>query len=118
MQVVLYAFVAAAYGLLLVVAALLVRAYRRTHNSGFIWLGVAVLVWPLASRLLWAGLGLFVVDAGGIGPFQSRVAMQPLFTLSQQVCGLVLLVVAVLSLGRNHANCWPAEESDMGRGAR
>jgi hypothetical protein len=61
---------------------------------------VAVLIWPLAARLLWAGLGVFVVDAGGVGPFQSRVALRPLFTVSQQVCGLVFLLVAVFQLGK------------------
>ena len=61
---------------------------------------VVLLVWPLVARLLWAGLGVFVLDAGGVGPFQSRVAIQPLFTISQQVCSLVLLLVAVRQLGR------------------
>jgi hypothetical protein len=100
MRVLLYSLIASGYTLTLILVVLLVRTYRRTHDSGFIWLGVAVLVWPLAARLLWAGLGFLVVDAGGVGPLQSRVAIQPLFTISQQVCGLVLLLVAVLQLGK------------------
>jgi hypothetical protein len=100
MRLLLYGLIASGYTLTLILAVLLVRTYRRTHDIGFIWLGVAVLVWPLAARLLWAGLGYFVVDAGGVGPFQSRAVMQPLFTMSQQVCGLVLLLVAVLRLGK------------------
>jgi hypothetical protein len=100
MRILLYTLIASGYTLTVVLVVLLVRTYRRSHDIGFIWLGGAVLAWPLAARLLWAGLGYFVVDAGGAGPFQSRVALQPLFTVSQQVCSLVLLLVAVLQLGK------------------
>ena len=39
----------------LAIALLLLRRYLRTRDIGFIWLGVAVVVWPLVSRLLDAG---------------------------------------------------------------
>ena len=39
----------------LALAVVLVRKYLRFREVGFIWLGVAVGVWPLASRLLEQG---------------------------------------------------------------
>ena len=41
MRVLLYPLIAAGYVLLVIVAVLLVRTYRRTHDSGFLWLGAA-----------------------------------------------------------------------------
>src|SRR5262245_34389866 len=66
MVVLLNALIAAGYALFVAVAILLVRTYRRTHAIGFIWLGVAVLVWPLAARPL-----RFLVDRVGPGPFDT-----------------------------------------------
>ena len=31
------------------IVTVLVRKYLRTHDVGFVWLGVAVVVWPLLS---------------------------------------------------------------------
>jgi hypothetical protein len=36
--------------LYLAIAVILVRRYLRTRDIGFIWLGAAVLVWPIISR--------------------------------------------------------------------
>lgn len=36
----------------LAIAVLLVRKYMHTREVGFIWLGVAAVIWPVASRLL------------------------------------------------------------------
>src|ERR1700684_1027668 len=36
----------------LAIAVVLIRKYLRTHDAGLIWLGIAVVVWPLLSRLL------------------------------------------------------------------
>ena len=38
--------------MLLVVAVILTRKFVRTRDIGLIWLGVAVVVWPLVMRLL------------------------------------------------------------------
>jgi hypothetical protein len=93
--VLLNAVIAAAYALFVVVAILIVRTYRRTHAVGFIWLGVAVLVWPLAARPL-----RFLMDRMGPGPFDTSGQFAAFLDVSQQVCGLALLLVAVLLLGR------------------
>ena len=33
----------------LAIAVILVQKYRRTKDVGFIWLGLAVVIWPLVS---------------------------------------------------------------------
>ena len=98
MQVLLYALIAAGYVLYLVIAILLVRTYRRTNDVGFIWLGTAVLVWPVVARLLESALRFNV----------GRVA--PLAHLSQQVFSLALLLIAVLYLSKtkNQVDTRPA----------
>jgi hypothetical protein len=44
----------------LVIAVVLVRKYVRTRDVGLIWLGVAVVVWPLVTPLLAAGERVFI----------------------------------------------------------
>jgi hypothetical protein len=34
------------------VAAVLIRKYLQTRDIGFIWLGMAVVIWPFLSRIL------------------------------------------------------------------
>src|SRR5205823_855945 len=95
MLTVLYFVIALGYALYLTVAVLLVRAYRRTHENGFIWLGAAVLIWPLVGR----ALGV-VVEHGGLGPFPIIGPTVALVRASQQLFSLVLLLMAVLHLGK------------------
>ena len=95
MQLLLYTLIAVGYVLFLAVAILLVQTYRRTHAVGFIWLGVAVLVWPLVSRFL-----AVAVDHGGFGPFPITGPFVAMVQLSQQICSLGLLLVAVRHLGK------------------
>ena len=96
MQLLLYTLIATGYVMYLAVAILLVQTYRRTRDVGFIWLGVAVLVWPLVAR----GLGV-VIERGGIGPFPITGPLVALVRLGQQISSLVLLMVAVLRLGKS-----------------
>jgi hypothetical protein len=57
----------------LAVAIILVPGYLRTRDVGFIWLGVAVVIWPLVSRMLEAGehvlVGRVRSAAGEMFPF-------------------------------------------------
>src|SRR5215510_1898862 len=99
MVVLLNALIAAGYALFVAVAILLVRTYRRTHAIGFIWLGVAVLVWPLAARPL-----RFLVDRVGPGPFDTIGQFAAFLNISQQIFGLTLLLVAVLYLGKTQTS--------------
>ena len=45
----------AAVALYLALAIVLARKYLRTRDIGFLWLGAAVVIWPLVSRLLARG---------------------------------------------------------------
>jgi hypothetical protein len=95
MQVLLYALIAVGYILFLTVAVLLIKTYLRTRDVGFIWLGVAVLVWPLVVRFLGVA-----VERGGVGPFPITGQVVALVQLSQQICSLGLLLVAIRHLGK------------------
>ena len=80
------------------IVILLARKYLRTRDAGFLWLGTAVVIWPVVSRLLdWSKH--FVVESGWlklghIGSFVSFTSMV------QQLTGTVLLFLAVLFLTR------------------
>lgn len=44
------------FALYMALAFFLLRKYKSTGDAGFIWLGVAVILWPFLSSLLgWAG---------------------------------------------------------------
>jgi hypothetical protein len=51
---------ASALVLHIAIAAILVRQYVRTRDVGFVWLGVAVVIWPGVSRLLGGGERVFI----------------------------------------------------------
>lgn len=86
------------------IAFVLIQKYRRTHNAGFVWLGIAVIVWPLASNVIGQGehaaIDRFIRQqpvahgAANLGSLVFGVAV------GQQLVGLVLLLVAVLYLCR------------------
>lgn len=102
-------------GILLVELALIVALiwkYRQTRDAGFIWLGVAVAIWPVLSYLLDRGEALMI---GGTFSQQS-VGFYPLtaiergqlpigrflltFHLLQKLIGATLSLVAVLHFYR------------------
>lgn len=90
----------------------LARKYIRTRDIGFVWLGVAVLVWPLTSFLLrqWESVALSGYSHGKAllyYPFSLVERGQMSFgdlilRLNQldQFVGACLLLVAVLYLSR------------------
>jgi hypothetical protein len=43
--------------LYLVLAAVLISKYRRTQDTGFLWFGIAVILWPLAFHFMDKGAG-------------------------------------------------------------
>ncbi len=80
------------------IVVLLARKYIRTRDAGFLWLGAAVVIWPVVSRLLdWSKH--FVVESGWLklGHIGSFVAFT---SMMQQLMGTVLLFLAVLFLTR------------------
>jgi hypothetical protein len=103
---------ASALVLHIAIGAILVRQYLRTRDVGFIWLGVAVVLWPGISRLLEAGEKVFIDrlirhESVDFYPF-SLVASGQMTTgnlvmslaVFQQFIGVCLLLVAVLYLSR------------------
>ncbi len=94
------------------IVALLARQYLRTRDIGLIWLAVAVVFWPFISRMLQTGekvlidrlvhhhpVDLFpfsLVEKGQI----TLGSLVLLLTYTQQLIGVVLLLVAVLYLSK------------------
>jgi hypothetical protein len=112
-----YILAALAFGLHIVIAFILVRKYLRTRDIGFVWLGVAVVVWPLLSKLLDGGERILVdrvlKHQPVVYPFtlveHGNIKIGRLLTTlgaGQQFIGIVLLTIAVLYLYR--ANVRPA----------
>ena len=109
--------VIAAFALFLhfAIAVILVRKYMRTHDLGFIWLGVAVVVWPLVTRLLTRLQGVYISrlinhQLVGFFPFSlvesGKTSLGSLIAsvqLGEQLVGVCLLLIAVAYLykGRN-----------------
>jgi len=97
------------------IAGILLRQYLRTRDIGFVWLGVAVVVWPGVSRLLEAGEKVFIdrlINHQSVEfyPFtlvaSGQVTVGSLITslaVFQQTVGIFLLLVAVLYLSRAKA---------------
>ena len=96
----------------LAIAVILVRKFIQTREIGFIWLGAAVVIWPLLSRLLdagervlidrtlnhqWVAFYPFTLVERGQMTLGSLVASLALF---QQVIGVGLLLIAVLYLSK------------------
>jgi hypothetical protein len=77
----------------------LVRKYLRTRDVGFVWLGMAVVVWPLLSSLLGYGQRLFVQRVG-TGPFYTIGELVVIVTYARQIIGLALLFTAVFYLSK------------------
>ncbi len=103
----------AALVLTLAIAIILVRQYLRTRNIGFVWLGVAVVIWPVVSRLLalgeqslidrirfrhqFVGFYPFTLVESGQMTFGSLIVS---LDLIQEVIGICLMLVAVLYLSK------------------
>jgi hypothetical protein len=103
---------ASALALHIAIAAILVRQYLRTRDVGFVWLGVAVVLWPGISRLLEGGERVFIDrlmrhQPVGFYPFSlvasGQMTMGNLvmaLAVLRQLIGVCLLLVAVLYLSR------------------
>jgi hypothetical protein len=95
------------------VAAVLVRNYLRSREIGFIWLGGAVLIWPLVLRVLERIERVYIGrllrgEPVSFFPFSlvahRRMSLGSLTTvldLLQRIIGGGLLLVAVLYLARS-----------------
>ncbi|MGC2162798.1 MAG: hypothetical protein WA634_12865 [Silvibacterium sp.] len=98
--------------LYLLLAAMLLRKYKSTGDKGFLWLGLAVVLWPLASNLMAVGAqGLLDRSLHGhlVGVFPFSLVQRKLLSvdslvecaeLVRRMVGLVLLMIAVVTLSR------------------
>jgi len=102
---------ASAVVLHIAIAAILVRQYLRTRDVGLFWLGAAVVIWPIVSRLLNTGERIAIDRAikrqSVIFPFtritngqMTTGTLVTSFAVSQELIGVCLLLVAVLYLSR------------------
>lgn len=101
-----------AFALYIALALVLLAKYMRTHDPGFIWLGVAVILWPLCAYWMnrsEATLLNRVMHGQPVEfyPFNliasRRMSVPQFIRLSgsfQQLIGSALLLVAVLLLSR------------------
>lgn len=93
-------------------AVVLIRKYLLTRDVGFVWLGVAVVVWPLVSRLIGHGESVLIrrLDSGQTVGFYPLTLVESgqmslgnlLVSLSllHRLISVGLLLVAVLYLGK------------------
>lgn len=94
----------------IVLALLLARKYLLTRGVAYLWLGVAVILWPIITRVLDYGEGILIRRLGsgqliGFYPFslveRGQMTIGSLLlslNLLQQFIGVGLLLVAVLYL--------------------
>jgi hypothetical protein len=92
--------------LYLALAAILLRKYKSTGDKGFLWLGTAVVVWPLAANLLSAGAQDLLQRSlhgqlSGVFPFSlvqrkvmSAESLVECVVLVRRMVGLLLLMIA------------------------
>jgi hypothetical protein len=106
--------------LYLVLLATLLRKYKSTGEAGFVWLGLAVIVWPILSNLLgWGGHALIehIVSNHLFKPKASQGAgLNPTDSLSilldfvRQFVGIILLLISVHFLAVKRTEAEPASK--------
>ncbi|MGP0074451.1 MAG: hypothetical protein ACLPWF_21255 [Bryobacteraceae bacterium] len=93
----------------LALAIALMRKYIRTRDAGFIWLGAAILVWPLASNYAFQQLIGWLAGRQPIGFYPFSLVEQGQLTVGElvsmigsveQIIGVALFLVAVLYLSK------------------
>jgi hypothetical protein len=98
------------------IAVILVRTYLQTRDAAFIWLGGAVVIWPLVTNALNAGERVLVDrtlrhEGRQFFPFtlvergdMTMGSLISLLAILQQLVGVCLLLVAVFYLSRTAGN--------------
>jgi len=90
--------------LTLAIIASLILKYRRTRDVGFLWLGVAIVLWPMADGpVRW----FLQRHAFGFGNYTVGTVHQ-ILVLCQWVIGLVLQLVAILYLYKKKSALSPS----------
>lgn len=100
----------------LAVAAVLIWKYRQTRDIGFIWLGLAIVIWPLLSRILFRLIidGALNKQLRGNYPFSLMArgevtvgGFASILGSVEQFVGAVLMLIAVFYLARTRRGSNP-----------
>ena len=82
------------------IVVVLIRKYFNTRDSGFLWLGAAIVLWPLVEQML--NRSSPFIDHVFHG--YSRGSALMLMTMSLKLIALILQLVAIVCLCRNKNN--------------
>ena len=95
-----------AVALQVAITAVLIHKYLVTRDTGFLWLGFAVVVWPLVSRFATPALIDQLLSKQFIGPGGQMTlgSFVYLLGLLEQLIGVGLLMVAVLYLCKTRSD--------------
>lgn len=99
----------------MVLVVALLRKYKSTGDVGFLWLGVAVVLWPFASNLLgWGGHVVMVHLARGHHAAKragngvpGSVLIPELFMMIERIIAIGLLLVSVHYLAKGRESAEP-----------
>lgn len=94
---IVYPLIAACVLLSLTFIVVLIRKYLRTRDIGFVWLGVALVVWPMAQGAI---RGAINANASRFLSRHTLGTRYQLFSMSLWAVGAALQLVAVLYLHR------------------
>ncbi|MGB0122912.1 MAG: hypothetical protein WA419_21655 [Silvibacterium sp.] len=94
--------------LYLALAAALMRKYQRTRDVGFVWLGVAAVLWPFLANVARWGMALFMQHSSH-GQLIAVAGGNPvgLFDLLERGVELLLLLLAVFCLSKKQSDLPP-----------
>ena len=101
----------------LALAIALTRKYIRTRDAGFIWLGAAILLWPLVSNYAFRGFIGRLANRQPIGfyPFSlvehGQLTVGELVSMigsAEQIIGVVLFLVAIFYLSKTRPSAQSA----------
>lgn len=109
----------------LALAVAVIVKYMRTRDVGFIWLGIAVVIWPIVSRLLDRGVRM-AIDGTikghpiGVFPFTSvdrgEISIGNLLmiiSLAESVIPTALLLIAVFCLCKARLASDPVQNKQL-----
>jgi ABC-type polysaccharide/polyol phosphate export permease len=88
--------------LYLALAAILLRKYKSTGDTGFLWLGAAVVLWPILSNVLNQAADFLIRHSAHGHPSAANPSSSfvTVLTFLEQAIGIGLVMVAVYVLAK------------------
>ncbi len=112
----------AVFALYMYLAWMLLQKYKNTGDTGFMWLGVAVILWPFAATLLGSGGHALMQHYMASHPAKAHVkrvhspievdALPAVLASIQQAIQVGLLLVAVHFLAKDRETQAPTPEPE------